>query len=223
VDFYPEGSLIWLDADTLIRELSHGERSLDDFARVFYGQDDGVITPRPYTFDDVVAALEKVQHYDWATFLRTRLDSKSASAPLDGIVRGGWKLVYTDEPNAVGKAQEKVFKFADFSTSLGFVIDAGESSGTVGDVIWQSPAFEAGIAPSMHIVAVNGSKFTPELLKDAVRTAKKGTQAIELLVQDFDQFRTVKIDYHGGLRYPHLARIDSSDERLEGIVRPRAR
>jgi predicted metalloprotease with PDZ domain len=223
VDFYPEGSLIWLDADTLIREASHGERSLDDFARAFYGQNDGQITPRPYTFDDVVAALDKVQHYDWAQFLRARLDSKSPSAPLDGIVRGGWKLVYTEEPNAVTKAQEKVFKFADLSTSLGLSVDAGESSGTLGDVIWKSPAFEAGLAPGMRLIAVNGSKFTPEVLKEAVKAARTGSVPIELLVQDFDQFRTVKVDYHGGLRYPHLARIDNADERLESIVRPRAK
>jgi predicted metalloprotease with PDZ domain len=223
VDFYPEGSLIWLDADTLIRELSHGERSLDDFARAFYGQNDGQITPRPYTFEDVVAALEKVQHFDWAQFLRARLDSTSPNAPLDGILRGGWKLVYTDEPNSVSKAQEKVFKFVDLSTSLGFSVDTGEASGTLGDVIWKSPAFEAGLAPGMHLVAVNGGKFTPELLKGAVKAAKTGTQPIELLVQDFDQFRTVKIEYHGGLRYPHLARVDNTDERLEGIVRARSK
>ena len=222
VDFYPEGSLIWLDADTLIREASHGERSLDDFARAFYGQNDGEITPRPYTFDDVVAALDKVQHYDWAHFLRSRLDGKSPSAPLDGIVRGGWKLVYTDEPNSLAKAQDKVRKGLNLSTSLGIMVSGGEAAGTLGDVLWKSPAFEAGLAPGMRLVAVDGMKFTPEVLKDAIKAAKTGTQPIELLVQDFDQFRTVKIDYHGGLRYPHLARIENTDERLEAISRPRA-
>jgi predicted metalloprotease with PDZ domain len=223
VDFYPEGSLLWLDADTLIREASHGERSLDDFARAFYGQNDGQITPRPYTFDDVVAALEKVQHYDWAHFLRARLDGKAPSAPLDGIVRGGWKLAYTDEPSAVTKAQEKIRKGLDLSTSLGVTVDAGDAAGTLGDVIWKSPAFDAGLAPGMRLVAVNGGKFTPDVLKDAIKAAKTGSQALELLIQDFDQFRTVKIDYHGGLRYPHLVRIENTDERLEGIARARAK
>jgi len=222
VDFYPEGSLVWLDADTLIREASHGERSLDDFARGFFGQNDGEVTPRPYTFEDVVAALDKVQHYDWANFLRTRLDSKSPSAPLDGIVRGGWKLVYTEEPNAYIKAREKVRKSLDLASSLGLEVDAGESAGRLGDVLWKSPAFEAGLAPGMRLVAVNGTRFTPELLKDAIKIAKSGNQPIELLVEDFDQFRTVKIDYHGGLRYPHLARIDNSDERLDAIAHARA-
>lgn len=222
VDFYPEGSLVWLDADTLIREASHGERSLDDFARAFFGQNDGEITPRPYTFEDVVAALDKVQHHDWARFLRARLDGKSPGAPLDGIVRGGWKLVYNDEPNALSKAQDKVRKGLNLSTSLGFMVSSGESAGTLGDVLWNSPAFEAGLAPGMRLVAVNGMKFTPEVLKAAIGAAKTGPQAIELLVQDFDQFRTVKIDYHGGLRYPHLARIENTDERLEAIGHPRA-
>jgi len=221
VDFYREGALVWLDADTLIREASHGERSLDDFARAFFGQNDGEITPRPYGFDDIVATLDRVQHYDWAHFLRARLDGKAPSAPLDGIVRGGWKLVYTDEPNALTRAKAKIGRVLDLSTSLGLMADTGEASGTLGDVLWKSPAFEAGLAPGMRLVAVNGRKFTPDVLKDAIKAAKSSTQPIELLVEDYDQYRTVKIDYHGGLRYPHLARIENTDERLEVIGRPR--
>jgi len=222
VDFYPEGSLVWLDADTLIREASHGERSLDDFARAFFGQDDGEVTPQPYTFEDVVAALETVQHYDWARFLRARLDSKAPSAPLDGIVRGGWKLVYTDEPNAIAKSQAKVRKSLDLATSLGLVVDDGEAPGRLADVLWKSPAFDAGLAPGMRLVAVDGTRFSADVLKDAIKAAKAGSRPIELLVEDADQYRSVRIDYHGGLRYPHLARIDSTDERLDAIARPRA-
>jgi len=221
VDFYSEGCLVWLDADTLIREASHGERSLDDFARAFFGQDDGEVAPRPYTFEGVVAALEKVQHYDWAGFLRARLESKSASAPLDGIVRGGWKLVYTDEPNAMAKADARVRKQLNLATSLGAMVDDGDSAGTLTDVLWKSPAFEAGLAPGMRLVAVNGTRYSTDVLKDAMRAAKSGNVPIELLVEDFDQYRTVKIDYHGGLRYPHLARIENTDERLEAIARSR--
>ncbi len=225
VDYYPEGTLLWLDVDTLIREGSHGERSLDDFARAFFGAHDGVITPQPYSFDDVVAALDKVQHYDWARFLRSRLDSRSPAAPLDGIVRGGWKLAYTEEPNAVTKADEKIAKQIDLSTSLGVVIDTGdgEAAGTLGDVTWKGPAFEAGLAPGMRVLAINGTKFTPAVLKDAIRAARSGSRPIEVLVQDFDQFRSVTIDYHGGLRYPHLIRIENSDERLGDVVRPRSK
>ena len=228
VDFYSEGTLLWLDVDTLIRENSHGERSLDDFARLFFGQSDGVITPQPYDFEDVVAALDRVQHYDWTHFLRTRLDARTAGAPLDGIVRGGWKLVYTDEPNAVTKADEKINKAVNLQTSLGFSVDtdtdaSSGSLGTLNDVVWKSPAFEAGLAPGMKIRAVNGTRFSADILKDAVKAGKTGPQAIELLVEDFDQFRSVRIDFHGGLRYPHLARIENSDERLADIVRPRAK
>jgi predicted metalloprotease with PDZ domain len=221
VDFYSEGLLLWLDVDTLLREQSHGERSLDDFARRFYGRDDGVMEPQAYSFDDVVAALDAIQHYDWAPFLRARLDSKAAAAPLDGIVRGGWKLVYSEEPGGLSKAREKIGKRLDLSTSLGLLVATGDASGTIEDVIWKSPAFASGLAPSMKLVAVNGTKFSPDVLKDAVKAARTGSEPIELLVQDFDQFRSVRVDYHGGLRYPHLARIENSEERLDAIGKPR--
>jgi len=222
-DFYPEGALIWLDADTVIREASHGERSLDDFARLFYGRNDGEIEPRPYTFDDVVAALDRVQHYDWAHFLRARLESKSASAPLDGITRGGWKLVYTEEPSSLGKAFEKIAKGLNLAASVGLLVDTGESAGTIRDVIWKSPAYEAGLAPGMKLIAVDGLRFTAGALKDAIRTAKAGNQPIELIVEDQDHVRTVKVDYHGGLRYPHLARVENTDERLDAIGKAHAK
>jgi len=228
VDYYPEGLLLWLDVDTLLREKSHGERSLDDFAHIFFGRDDGSMEPQGYTFDDVVMALDKVQHHDWAHFLRARLDAKLAEAPLDGIVRAGWKLVYSEEPSALSKAKEKVGKLLDLGSSLGLAVAAGDNSpgaepeGLVMDVIWKSPAFDAGLAPGVRVVAVNGTRFTADVMKDAIKAARSGTQAIELLVQDFDQFRTVKVEYHGGLRYPHLARIENTDERLDVLGQPRA-
>jgi predicted metalloprotease with PDZ domain len=229
VDYYPEGLLLWLDIDTLLREKSHGERSLDDFAHIFFGRDDGSFVPQGYTFDDIVVALEKVQHLDWAHFLRQRLDAKVAGAPLDGIVRGGWKLVYTEEPSSLSRAQEKVFKSLDLSASLGLMVATGDpdepgaaSKGMVEDVVWKRPAFDAGLTPGVRLVAVNGTQFGADVLKDAIKAARSSAQPIELLVQDFDQFRTVKIDYHGGLRYPHLARIENTDERLDAIGQARA-
>jgi predicted metalloprotease with PDZ domain len=222
VDFYPEGLLLWLDVDTLLREKSHGERSLDDFARLFYGRNDGMFEPQGYTFDDIVAALDKVQHYDWAHFLRTRLDARTERAPLDGLERGGWKLAYTDEPNSLFASQEKARKSMDLSASLGMRVDAGEAAGTILDVTWKGPAYEARLAPAMKVIAVNGTKFSPELLRDAIKAAHGTNGAIELLVQDFDQFRTVKVDYHDGLRYPHLERIAGAEDRLDVISQARA-
>lgn len=223
VDFYDEGILLWLDVDTLIRNLSRGARSLDDFARAFHGQDDGSVTPRSYTFDDVVKALDSVQHYDWARLLRTRLDARDAGAPLDGVARAGWKLVYNDTPNAVAKAQEKVSKQLDLSSALGLQVDTGDAPGVLGDVIWQSPAFEAGLAPAMRIVAVNGTHFSAEVLKDAIKASRGSAGPLELLIEDFDQFRSVRVDYHEGLRYPHLVRVDGVDDLLGTILRPRGK
>jgi predicted metalloprotease with PDZ domain len=223
-DFYPEGMLLWLDVDTLLREKSHGERSLDDFARAFYGMQNGATEPLPYTFDDVVAALDRVQHYDWAHFLRIRLDAKGPGAPLDGIVRGGWRLDYTEEPSRLNKAAEKIRKVVGLSTSLGIVVSTDEeNAGQVLDVTWKSPAFAAGMAPGMKIVAVNGTRYDADLLKDAIKAARSAPEAIELLVQDADQFRSLRVDYHGGLRYAHLVRIENTDERLDAISKARAK
>ncbi len=218
-DFYPEGELIWLDVDTKIRELSSGRRSLDDFAGAFYGIDNGSYVTKTYTFGDVVAALNKVQLNDWATFLRKRLDSTDPAAPLDGIVRGGWKLVYTNTPTAMLKASEKVRKYVDLFDSLGITLDAGNNAGSINDVLWNSPAFAAGLAPRMKIIAVDGEAYTADQLKEAIKSAQAGKQPIELLIQSGEAFRTIKIDYHDGLKYPRLVRNSGTPDRLSEIVR----
>jgi predicted metalloprotease with PDZ domain len=221
VDFYDEGELIWLDVDTLIRELSGGARSLDDFVRAFHGGNDGSMGVVTYTFDDVAAALNKVQPHDWAAFLRARLDSTNPAAPLGGLARGGWKLGFTDKPTDLFKAGEKSWKETNLMDSLGVEIDAGEGAGTLRDVVWQGPAFEARLAPGLKIIAVNGDKYTAEILKDAITAAKSTTAPIELLVQNGGTFSTVKVNYHGGLRYPRLQRIDATPDRVGDIVKAR--
>jgi len=207
--------------DTILREQSAGARSLDDFARLFFGREDAAIEPRGYGFDDVVAGLEQVQHYDWARFLRAHLDSKDPVAPLDGLARGGWRLVFTDEPSALARAQEKVQRRLDLAHSLGIVVSTEDPAGSIIDVIWNSPAFAAGLAPGMKLVAVDGFKFSPEVLTDAVRAAAGRAEPIELLVQDDDTFRSLRVDYHGGLRYPHLARVEKAADWVDAIGRPR--
>ena len=219
VDFYPEGELLWLDVDTSIRELSAGKRSLDDFAKAFYGSDDGSYAVKTYEFGDVVAALNQVQLNDWAAFLRKRLDSTEWAAPLDGLARGGWKLTYTDTPTDLFKADEKVRKYVDLSYSLGLMIDADKNVGALIDVLWNSPAFAAGLAPSMKIVAVNAEAYNADQLKDAVKASKGGTQPIELLVQNGEVFMTVKIDYRDGPKYPQLVRVAGTPDRLSEIVK----
>jgi len=222
VDFYDEGELLWLDADTTIRELSHGARSLDDFIRAFFGRNDGSFAVITYTFDDVVAALNQVQPHDWAAFLRMRLDSTKPPAPLDGLARGGWKLAFADKPTDLFKAGDKVNKQTNLMDSLGVIVDGGDNAAALVDVLWQSPAFEAGLAPGVKLIAVNGDKFTPDILKDAIAAAKSAPAPIELLVQSGDTFATVKVNYHGGLRYPRLERLDDTPDRIGDIAKPRS-
>lgn len=221
VDFYEEGALIWLDADTLIREQSQGRRSLDDFARLFYGSDDGSRAVKTYTFNDVVKALNQVQPYDWAQFFRARLDTTQATTLLDGVKRGGWRLVYTDTPTDYFKAIEKARKRVNLYDSLGILIDADDKPGTVLDVLWNGPAFAAGVAPGMTIVAVNGEKYDADRLKAIVKAAADSQAPIELLVQNLNAFMTLKIDYHGGLKYPRLERDERAADRIGDIIQAR--
>ena len=219
-DYYMEGALVWLDVDTLIRELSRERRSLDDFARAFFGVNDGSTTPLPYTFEDVVAALNKVQPYDWATFLRSRVDGHGPGAPLDGLARAGWKLVYRDTPTAFLKADEERAKSTDLTYSLGVVID---KDGKLGRLLWDGPAFKAGLSGNTTLLAVNGTAYTPKLLKAAItaaRDGKNGSAPINLLVKKGKQFQTVALDYHGGLKYPQLERIPGTTDRLGAILQP---
>ena len=216
-DFYPEGQLLWLDVDTKIRELSGGKHSLDDFAHAFYGMDNGSYVTKTYTFDDVVNTLNQVQPFDWKTFLRDRLDYTGGELPEHGVERGGWKLVFTDTQGQAEKAYEGVRHAANLSYSMGLVVN---QSGHIADVQWNGPAFQAGLVPGLSIVAVNGRDFSIDSLKDAIDAAKTSQAPIELLVKNVDVYSTVKIDYHGGSRYPHLVRGDGKDV-IGAIVAPR--
>jgi predicted metalloprotease with PDZ domain len=217
-DYYSEGQLIWLDADTKIRELTHGQKSLDDFARAFFGVHNGSFVTDPYRFEDVVATLNSVAPYDWAGFLRTRLLGHGPGAPLDGIARGGYRLIYTDTPSSYEKSANARRKSEDFTYSIGLNLN---HEGAIGDVLWNSPAFKVGLIAGAQIVAVNGVAFDPEDLKTAITAAKAGSAPIELLIKDGKRYRTVAIDYHGGLRYPHLERDPAVPARLDDILAPR--
>jgi predicted metalloprotease with PDZ domain len=218
-DYYTEGALLWLDVDTQIRELTRGRRSLDDFARAFFGVEDGRLEPLTYTFEDVVATLNAVAPYDWASMLRSRLDDHGPRAPLDGLQRGGWRLVFKDEPSASVKEGDAEEGTHNFLYSLG--VELGKD-GKVGEVYWDSVAFKAGIAPEMTVVAVNGKAYTHGRMKDAIKAAAGDPRpAVELLLRDADTFRTVRLDYHDGLRYPYLERIEKSPDLLSAILQPR--
>lgn len=214
-DYYSEGLLIWLDVDTMMRELSGGRRSLDDFARAFFGQEDGEWQkPATYKFDDVVAVLNEFVKYDWATFLRRRLDGHGPGAPLDGLTRGGYRLVYAEEPTELFTTLETQRRVADLTYSLGASINA---QGQLTGVLWEGPLFKSGLAIGARILAVNGKIFEIDRMKDAVKASKTGGK-IELIVGVGDDVRTLTIDYNGGSRYPRLERIEKAPARLDDIV-----
>ena len=220
-DYYRESLLIWLDADTLIREATGDRKSLDDFAKGFFGGDDGSYAPRGYTFDDVVAALNAVHPHDWAGFLRTRLDASGpdAKAPLDGLARGGYRLTYTDSLTAGEKRIQSGWD-RDFQYSLGFTLS---SSNKLTGIRWGGRAFEADIGPGWELVAVNDRAASAEVLRDAVTAAKDTDKPISLLLKNGDRYRTVAFDYHDGLRYPRLERIPGTPDRIGDILSPRRR
>lgn len=214
-DFYSEGLLVWLDVDSKLRELSNDKRSLNDFARAFFGIENGSHVPATYTFEQLVQTLNGVQSFDWAAFLRARLDGNGPGAPLDGLKRSGWKLAYAEKPSEYLKGVEDRSKTSDFSYSLGFSVN---KENKLENVIWDGIAFKAGIASGANLLAVNGRSYKPELLKSAISEAKGSKEAIELIIKNGDRYRTVRLDYHEGLKYPVLVRLDGTPDRLESIL-----
>ena len=217
LDYYPEGQLIWLEVDATIRQQTHGQRSLNDFCRRFHGGESGPPKVVPYTFDDVVSALNEVAPYDWAKLLRERVGATSTHAPLGGIERAGWRLVYNDKPNLSNLAIEKLAKFADFTYSLGFTV--GED-GKFDDVIVGSPAYRAGLGPGMKLIAVNGRQWSPPTLHAALKAAQGSDQPIDLLVENAQFFKTYSVSYHDGEKNPHLERASDQLDILGDILKP---
>ncbi len=219
-DYYTEGELLWLDVDTKIRELSAGRQSLDDFARGFFGGADGSLGPVPYVFADVVHALNGVAPFDWERFLTQRLHSHGPGAPLDGLARGGWKLVYTDAPTEYLRGLEDQRKAVDFTFSLGFNVSTREY-GQLTEVLWGGPGYDAGLTMGTTLIAVNGQEYRPERLREAVAIARNTHKPIELIVKNLDRYRVVRLPYYEGLKYPRLERVEKSEDRLAAIMKPR--
>jgi predicted metalloprotease with PDZ domain len=217
VDFYPESNLLWLEADALIRRESGGRKSLDDFCRLFFGGRTGPPSVIPYTADDVFAALNQVQPHDWKRFWTERLQATETSRPLAGIAEAGWKLAWTDTPGEILRAREDAGKTTDARFSLGFLVD---DDGLIPDIVPDSPAAKAGLAPGMKLAAVNGRRWTHEILREAVRASNK--QPVEILVENGDYYRSYKIEYAGGERYPKLERDGSKPDLLTKIIAPLA-
>lgn len=214
-DYYNEGLLIWLDADSLIRELSHGTKSLDDFARAFFGVNDRDWGELTYTFDDVVNTLNQVQPHDWAAFLRKRVEEPSEHAPLDGFTRGGYQLVFTNTPTDWFKSNEKARKITDLTYSGGFILG---KEGEITDVAWDGPAFNAGLTVGTKLIAVNGRAFETDQLKAAIKAKKS---PLSLLVKTGDIYRTIELEYNGGLRYPRFEKTGSGPGGIDALLAPK--
>ena len=219
-DYYNEGMLIWLEADGIIRRESGGTKSLEDFAKSFFGGregDWGVVT---YTYKDVVAELNAVQPYDWDGFLQERVYSTTSEAPKNGLAMSGYRLVYTDEPTDFIKSREGA-RGADLSYSIGLSV---RSSGSISSIIWGSPAFKAGLTNGHDIMAVNGKNFSTRVLKEAItEAAQEKAGPLTLLVKKGDRFKTVSIDYSGGLRYPRLEKIGEDQGGLDMLLTPQVK
>ncbi|MBB4838383.1 putative metalloprotease with PDZ domain [Sphingomonas kyeonggiensis] len=211
-DYYNEGLLIWMEVDSILREKSGGTKSIDDFAHIFFGGRDGDFGELAYTFDDVVATLNQVLPYDWRTLLKERVNDVSEHAPLSGFERNGYKLVYNDTPNKVTPKTA-----TDLSYSIGLSIGPKGITG----VMWGSPAFDAGITLADEIVAVNGAVFSGDKLRDAVKAAKGSKEPIKLTVKRGSRYRDVAIDYHDGLRYPHLEKTSEGEAGLDKLLQPK--
>jgi predicted metalloprotease with PDZ domain len=224
VDYYPESDLIWLDADTKIRQLSNGQKSLDDFAKLFFGINNGSYVTVTYTLEDLIKAMNTVQPYDWAGFFRARVYEVAPEVPENGFKQGGYRLIYNDqEPDYVKHGDPT--RPASFATSLGFTLggQGGPNAGppgTIAEVWWDSPAFKAGITPDMQLQAVNDRAFSVPNLRQAIVAAEKGNAPIRLLLKRDDQFVAITLDYHGGLRYPHLERVEGTPDLLDTVLAP---
>ena len=216
-DYYDEGTLIWLEADVLIRRLSNGAKSLNDFCRAFYGGPGGAPALKPYTFDDLVAALNSVQAYDWPRFFRERLDSTAPHAPLGGIENSGWKLVYNSTASTVWKAFEDQDKVLNLAYSIGIIV---REDGTIQNVTYGGPAQTAGVVPATKLIAVDQRQFTPTVLVEAVQQTAAAPRTIELLVKNGEYYSSHRVTYQGGEKYPHLERDASKPDILSEIIAP---
>jgi predicted metalloprotease with PDZ domain len=215
-DFYDEGTLTWLWADVIIRQQSNGKKTLDDFCQLFHGAPSTGPMVKPYTFDDVVNALNQVVPYDWRGFWTERLTNHGPGAPLGGVEGSGWNLVYNESPSGMACGGECTSHFVDAKYSVG--IDLRED-GTITDTIEGMPAALAGIGPGMKLIAVNGRQYSAEVLRDALKAGKTGTAPLELLIENTDYYKTYQLDYHGGERYPHLVRDESKPDLLTEIYK----
>lgn len=225
-DYYPEGDLIWLEVATIIHDESHGAKSFEDFCHAFYGGPNRGPEVKPYTFDELVAALKAVVPYDWAGYFHERLTSTSAEAPAGGIERGGWKFEMSDRPPSPrggpgggGGGGGRFGGGANQVYSIGLRLG---TDGTVQESLYDGPSYQAGIVPGMRVMAINDRVYTPDVLSDAIKAAMQGDEPIHFLVVNDDYYRVIAVNYHGGPKFPRLVRDESKPDLLDEIAKPLA-
>ena len=215
-DYYDEGALIWLRVDTIIREQSRDQRTLDDFLRSFFGQRDTEPIVVPYTREDLEAALSSICPYDWHTFFETRIYRVNDKPPTEGLEAAGWRLVYNAMPNNEPFNSEFLPLTYSGLYSIGMSV---KKDGTIYDVLSGTPAYQAGLGPKMKIIAVDGQVYSDEVLKESIAHPRNGK--ISVVVRNFDSLETHEVEYGGGVRYPHLDRIPGTQDYLSEILEPR--
>ncbi|HEY6936737.1 MAG TPA: M61 family peptidase [Terriglobales bacterium] len=220
-DFYDEGVLDWLWADVIIRQQTHNQKSLNDFCKLFYAgptpQPGQVPMVKPYTFDELVNALNQIAPYDWRGFWHERLTTKAPHAPLGGIDGSGWRVVYSDTPSDMFRLQEQDRKMINAEYSVGLLLRTED--GTIVDTVHGGLAANAGIGPGMKVIAVNGRKFAPEVWHDALKATKTASGPLQLLIENTEYFTTYSLNYHGGEMYPHLEREAAQPDLLTDIIK----
>lgn len=217
-DYYNEGLMIWLEADAIIAKATAGKKGLDDFAKAFFGVKPGDWGQMVYNRQDVINTLNGVAPYDWAGFFRTYVDSPTKETPKGGFTMGGYKLVYGDTPNAITKAAEGANKMVDQSFGLGLIV---KNDGEISGVVWDSAAFKAGLAVGSKILAINGDEYSGDVLKAAVTQAKDAKKPMQIILKQDKYYRTLTLDYSGGLRYPRLEKTGEGEGSLDKLLKPR--
>jgi predicted metalloprotease with PDZ domain len=215
-DYYDEGALIWLRADTIIREKTLGHRSLDDFLRSFFGQRDTDTIVVPYTREEVEAALSAICPFDWHNFFETAIYQINSNPPTEGIEAAGWRLAYNATPNNEPFYADMTSIGYFGSYSIGITV---KKDGTIFDVLPGSPAYDAGLGPDMTILAVDGQVYSSDVLNESIAHPKNGK--ISLVVRNFNSVESREVLYAGGVRFPHLERIAGSHDYLSEILQPR--
>jgi len=215
-DYYDEGALIWLRADTIIREQTQGRRSLDDFLRSFFGQHDTDPIVMPYTREEVEASLSAICPFDWHAFFETRVYQVNSRPPTDGLEAAGWRLVYNATPNNEPFYGD-LLPMSYYDYSIGISV---RKDGTIFDVLAGTPAYDAGLGPKMTILAVDGRAFSADALNESIAHPRDGK--ISLVVRNFDAVETREIQYAGGVRYPHLEPLPGTHDYLSEILAPRS-